>query len=866
MGTIKKILILVLFLLSISSVLAVQPTQQFNKIFLNPFYRASMSANTNYTYSVQITPPDKISSIVNAIVSFNGQINGQTQTFTLFVNGKACNNPTYSVATAFSTTGNVQFSFDCSNVITKAGVYSLNFISAVNTGAMNGWVDLTYMNNPEGKIEVKGTEYYEGDDATLFLKLQDNQGSLIHNATCQVSIYNPKNAYNIHTPLILKAMMPELNQTGLYYYDFITPTLSGLYIADAECSYYTDHVKYYEEDAVVRPIRTIIAGTYTGDSIVLNSISDWLYTQCDSATSGGNKVCDAYYEWTTANSSLFTNLYVNYLGESSGAPTMTFYYYNWTTANWIALPNTLLFHATAGSGVPSGVDEYQSNLITDIKGAVNQTTNAIRIKTTAIAGSTFKLFSNYLVLDASKFSTIAQNLKGSGEVHVSSFTPDTLSGRFYKVTTCDGYTDGRCGTFQPDTLYNLNEGVIEDYVNITAISTRTDAEINYQTGFSVDCSAIYYVKKWNGTGWQELNQGTDYNVYSKPADENCLISLPSSIVAGQTYQYEFEFDNYMKWEVDFSKQIFDSMKDDVNKICLNRGFNYSVPITTASVIPSDNITNFCYRMYDDYYYSDQFYADSQSVDKVGEYASYLQEMRFYRKEMYNRFLFLTLNSNSTPLPYEMWTNPSRNLTYYPNATASVDLSGVPQQVWNYENRTLSYGTGQVGGTEYTLDAQTGRIVARLLDNSGKPVVGGTCNLSIFYPSFPSNNTAYWSDLMSGGGNISGGGQGVYYYDFAVPKTEGVYTYGVDCTYLGQKYFMLGTFHVINAGANSTAQAIWNYPLRNLTYYPPQVDMTNYTQVANVVWSYTGNVTSNILNQIGTTIWDWVTRYTHGEIV
>ena len=590
-------------------------------------------------------------------------------------------------------------------MINKAGNYSFNFISAVNTGAMNGWLDLTYMSNPLGKMQVMGTEYYEGDDAILFLKLQDNQGALIHNATCDVSIYYPKNAYNIHNPFILNAQMTELNLTGLYYYDFITPTIAGLYMSDAECAYYTDHKKYYEETSVIRPNRTIISGTYTGDSLVLNSISDWLYTQCDSATSGGNKACDAYYEWATDNSSLFTNLYVNYLGESSGAPTMTFYYWNWTTSNWIALPNTLLFHGTAGSGVPSGVDEYQSNKITDIKGAVNQTTNVIRIKTTALAGATFKLFSNYLVLDTSKFSTIAQNLKGSGEVHISSYTPESLSGRFYKVTSCNGYVDGRCGNFVPDTINYLNEGVIEDFVNITAISTRADADIKYQTGFSVDCSAIYYVKKWNGTDWVELTINTDYFVYSQPADENCIINLPSNIVSGQEYIYEFEFDNYMKWEVQFTKQIFDTIKPEVDKICLPRGFNYTVPIDIYSVMPADNVTNFCYRIYDDYYYMNQFYDDSLSIDKVGEYASYLQEMRFYRKEIYNRFLFLTLNSNSTPLPQEMWSNPVRNLTYYPNATPT-DLSGIPQNVWNYTTRNLTYYPSQIDMTNYSKIATT----------------------------------------------------------------------------------------------------------------------------------------------------------------
>lgn len=66
-----------------------QPTQQFNKIYLNPFYRESLALNTNYTYTVTINPPDKITSVLSAIISFNAQINGQSQNFTLWVNGKS---------------------------------------------------------------------------------------------------------------------------------------------------------------------------------------------------------------------------------------------------------------------------------------------------------------------------------------------------------------------------------------------------------------------------------------------------------------------------------------------------------------------------------------------------------------------------------------------------------------------------------------------------------------------------------------------------------------------------------------------------------------------------------------------------------
>jgi hypothetical protein len=44
--------------------------------------------------------------------------------------------------------------------------------------------------------------------------------------------------------------------------------------------------------------------------------------------------------------------------------------------------------------------------------------------------------------------------------------------RFYKVDTCDGFTDGRCGFFTNDGEFTVPEGEIEDYVNITASNTK----------------------------------------------------------------------------------------------------------------------------------------------------------------------------------------------------------------------------------------------------------------------------------------------------------------------------------------------------------------------------------------------------------
>lgn len=990
-GLIASVFVLALAVLS-QDVKAegVQPTQQYAKIYLSPFYLSSMTLNTNYTYTVSVHPPDGISKIVNAIVSLNAQINGQTQTFTMWVNNKPCNNPTYSVATAFSTTGNVQMYFDCSNVITQVGTYTIVLRSAVNTGAITGWLDVTYMNNPQGKMDIFGTEYYENDDGTLFLLLKDSNGLPVSNATCTIDIYYPNIAQQTHPEWIDNALMRYLEE-GLYYYDFVTLAISGLYMANAQCTYITDHNRYYPAYSVYKPIRTGVVGTYTGDTFVLNDYTDWIYTQCDSATVGGNKVCDSYYDFTVGEN--ITRLFLQYTGESNGAPTMVFSVWNYSSSSWITLPNTLLFHATA-VGVPSGVDEYQSNEIPDLTRtiAANKT---VRIRTYTSAGSTFKLFSNWLTLDASKYSTNIQDLKGSGEIHVSSVSPSQVEARFYRVDSCDGYTDGRCAFPTNDEEFDVPEGELEDYLNITAISSRTGWSVMYNSPFSVDCTALMWIKEWNGSVWNDF---TDYETYSQPALENCQIKINHALTSGASYAFWIKFDNYMKWEVDYSKTIADIINTSIVTLCDHRNITYEIPITETTVLFSDPTLNFCHHAFDDIYYINQFYSDSIGVSTAGEYASFLQEMRFYRREMYDRYIYLSLNGNTTLIPSYVWNHPIRNLTYYAPTTitfptyanltasevwnyASRNLTWFPtvtfptysnltaSQVWQYIDRNLTYyqmpyipgyvnltaqdvwaygtrtltdyavstissavwtqsdrnltnyfdptsnvwsyvdrnltwfppyqnpatdiwtyqdrnltyyaytnpagdiwtytdrnltyypptgtsnlteeavtdivssiwnytnksvETGQlwVGGTEYSEDEGRGRVVVRVLDSVGNPVLSATCNMTVYTPQTPP--TVLVSQIMSGMAT------GVYYADITLSNVVGVYTYTVDCVKGSKNYYLMGSYHVYNNNMTGIATNVWDYTNRTLTYYPNGISEAD--------------------------IWNYSARYIHGEII
>ena len=847
----KKILLfgIIFFLLSTFSY-AIEPSQTYNKIFANPFYRASMTNNQNFTYSFKINPPDNVAGVVSAIANLQVFLT-PTVTFNAWINGTPCNTASYTVSTTFAGSGQALITFDCSNVITKAGNYQATIRpSGANTGASTMWFDITYINNAsdfisevgtvnsvesvrkvgKGTMEIHGTEYFENDDGTLFVQLKDNDGIPIENATCAVTIFYPNIALSVHPVWIMEAQMQRLQHNGIYFYDLITPAISRLYMANVHCTFATNHSLFYDGTTPDSPIRNITAGTYTGDSFLLNTYTDWLYTQCDSTTAV-NKQCDAFYNFTIGNN--ISQIFVNYLGESESAPTLTFYWYNWLNSSWVSLPNTLTFHGTASTDVPSGVDEYASNKIPNLTKAIKMPENRVSIRLLSTSGSTFHQFDNWLTLDTTQTITSIEELKGSGEIHVSSFVPDSLTARFYKILTCNGDSSGKCGIFTNDGEFDLLEGEIEDYFNISAVSTRNDVSLFYESPFTVDCTALYWIKQWNGTDWNDF---TDYSQNSNPNLENCQIEFNLDITSGNEYDFWLKFDNYMTWETAFSEQIARAINKSIFNFCNGQNTTYEVPITEITVISNDTIEAFCHYSMDDFYWIYYFLDLGSSITTAGDYASIVAEARFYRKELYDRYMFLSLYSDGQiqlgDVPSSVWQYNIRELTNIGfSVNASVNSSGIAESVWGFTNKTISDITNQnivfIGGTEYN-PADDGKVALRLIRGSGTGAnveTGAVCNLNILYP----NQTYFISNT-----SITEFGDGIYYYDFTVPDYLGVYTYSSDCINGGRKYFALDTFHVFEPFSN-----------------------VNNTAIAEGVWGYTGSITTNILSQIADKIWEFV---------
>lgn len=224
--TMKFPFILAIILILIPVLVSASSTQQFNNIRLNPYYRNSMSLNTNYTYNVTINPPDNIASVISAVFGFNVFTSGQSTNYTFYINGNFCG---YQyVDTAFANAGQYYISFDCSSLITKSDTYNITLRPSANAGSSFGWLDLTYMNNPATLIS-SGTEYTVNESARVFLRLLDGNENPINLGSCNTTIYYPNNTKFVNNQYM------TLLEKGYYYYDLTIPNILGNYIVGFDC-------------------------------------------------------------------------------------------------------------------------------------------------------------------------------------------------------------------------------------------------------------------------------------------------------------------------------------------------------------------------------------------------------------------------------------------------------------------------------------------------------------------------------------------------------------------------------------------------------------------------------------------------------
>ena len=108
---------------------------------------------------------------------------------------------------------------------------------------------------------------------------------------------------------------------------------------------------------------------------------------------------------------------------------------------------------------------------------------------------------------------------------------------------------------------------------------------------------------------------------------------------------------------------------------------------------------------------------------------------------------------------------------------------------------------KVYGTDYYPD-EDGRVFIQLLDEDGKPIDDALCLLDMFYP----DKTIWFYEAPMIWLNVS---KGLYYFDFVVPPTEGIYMITVQCFYVIDETFDYADSVTVTHGVSSgSVQDTW----------------------------------------------------------
>jgi len=636
----KLSFLLVAFLFLLVPAFAVLPSQQYNKLFYTPYYVSNLTQNQNTTFSFTIDPPDGLESVKSAVLNFQVYAS-PTITFTLWVDGKQCSPPSFVISTTYAGASLLPFSFDCSDVVKTKGVHTAKLMPSKTTGAGYGWLDVTYTNKPTPDFSMFGTEYTANSLATIFLRLVDADSNPVDNAICILNVYAPY-SYNISHPKLINNQIMLHKEEGLYYYDYLLPSYTGIYMELASCRY-TQVLRDYPDGEISHfPDVTMAVGSeLVGSPVTLNSYLDWLYMRVKSTPSKNFDLNFSFsnldYNYTNAS-----RVDLNIWGETpSAGDQFTMSAWNWTKGAWYVI-GTYVGQGSSDGLYATGVDEYRSFQYPNDTNNFFVGQNAkVRINSTGSSGNSYTFFNSmYFTVSTHDTSTIPPEIRGSGEIHVSS--PEVVT--FPIVTLC-GDQSSDCAEFITDYAeYPYLEGSIYD--NVTVLADRSlNYEWVYTTPREVDCTAIYKLTVSN-VSFNDPNatllDPTTMKQDSTAGNENCVIHVPLNAVRGVTYYYRVWMGNYMKYVVnqnnDFTSKQNLTIRPSCDSLAQANSYYYDVPILNSTILPAGNedpnvTLRLCNRMYDDFYWVSYYNTQAASITDAGTYASYLSESNYYREEL-----------------------------------------------------------------------------------------------------------------------------------------------------------------------------------------------------------------------------------------
>jgi len=250
-------------------------------------------------------------------------------------------------------------------------------------------------------IKVFGTEYQVNDNATIFLQLLTD-GQPQNNASCLLTVFYPDKTIFLDEVL----MFYKEGSDGLYYFDFITPDKTGVYMVSVKCFYVINYNYDYADASTVT--YGLESGTYQDtwkDDNVFHSITEKIV--------GGYRMEIEYdfYNVTIPNNA--TSVGINWVGKWNDPSESIFVaIYNYCNMTW----------ENCSTQITTNTPMYSCMLEGNVSCYINDSIARVSFRD---YDPTEKEEAGVFDTDFLEFKTLyltygqINNIRGSGEVHVT---------------------------------------------------------------------------------------------------------------------------------------------------------------------------------------------------------------------------------------------------------------------------------------------------------------------------------------------------------------------------------------------------------------------------------------------------------------
>lgn len=797
-------------------------------------YVAQPSANQNYVKSIVFDPPDGAKKIYSVEVEITGDFQANTA-----VNAKAligqslrdCTPDTWT--TPNMDTPNYRMTFDCLDLVNEYNVttFDTDFGFRLNKVAQNVKARLivTYYSDshlPEiirnqfgASMAMFGTEYEYGQIAKTWLQLLDTNNTEINAGVCYVNVFYPDETYFIENSAMI------LLDHGVYTIDFDAPLIGGVYPVVAECYFDSSQNKTYITDYWT------YLGSYVSGTVNDTTSNDDSYLKFKEPSGGGDLRFEIGYnisQMCDYDQALTTGLSVRWRGKWDSATNddITISLWNHTGNYWINLTNKI---------TPQAGERTVTNSLIDISnftvsGITNDTNGDVIIKfedSNVPDTSRTDFYTDEFWVSCDQLADSEwQIVRGSSEIHINS--PYGQSGYIIEPNGI---------AFVNSTSPSTPEGDI--HMNFTLYSrTLEDKEVDVQYTLPpwIVCDDIDYLEWYN----ESAGEWVFYNYTSTYRNWSCSINFDDDLTTmkqtrilskNEISKFQLHINNHIKRNVIKNNLTISHISDSLSLLCtlyfayVGYGALPSVPLSSypnyvAVDGRNDNIANNCAYFFHLKYYANQTISEIgeiniTDIDDLNTYESHavlLDRFADITQKIYmNIVSSLGIVADYSELPpaglsfaIDTFTSLSTNGRLYAALTTGTALVNITDSnaltIWNFTNRTINSDESTfVGGTEYTSN-ETGEVATQLLtliSGNPSPVNTASCNVTIYYP----NGTAYISDANA---HYLPGTDGIYFYNFTIPSTQGVYESQFYCLNGAKDYYSSGTFHVSAMGASITS--------------------------------------------------------------